>query len=631
MRQTESNLSPYAGCVMCAALLSFLALPLGAQTGAAGATGLKIRTETRLVLVDAVVTAKQDEPVGGLTAKDFHVFEDGREQPITAFQMHSGPAAAGVSQIQHVVLLFDARSSDDSMRIAQAARKFAADNAGPNRLISVAYYDAGRITVVTQFTADVGELQRALVVWPATSRVSEESDDPQGLVRAHAFSQFARDLAKVPGHKVVALFVGRAMRFGSEGRQSQVADAMHQIREGSGDVLTDADGMQLEFRKADASVYTVEGQSGARAPGWALALAEKTGGGELSRANAAAAAFALLAREQDQAYTLGYVPADSPQGSCHKLKVTVDRPDLKVRGRDLYCNVPEVAPPAARTPETKLETLAPGAANVAASASLPFFYEPGGVARVNLALEIPAPVFHPAPVSGRLQASLEVLGLTYDAAGGVVARFSDTAKYSFDDRRQFDEFARQPLYYEHEFRVAPGDYKFKLTFLTAKDRFGAIEIPLAIDPLDPAELALSPIALGWDARPISPEAAQAEADAGKRPLVFQGKRITLSATGRLSKTGAAEACFEIYQPPADGAAPAKLTMRARVFDAPGTAQKWDSGDVDLSGLASAAGGAIPVAVKLPVATLEPGAYRAKITVTDADGNEASQSVQFQVE
>jgi hypothetical protein len=72
-------------------------------------------------------------------------------------------------------------------------------------------------------------------------------------------------------------------------------------------------------------------------------------------------------------------------------------------------------------------------------------------------------------------------------------------------------------------------------------------------------------------------------------------------------------------------------MRARVFDAPGTAQKWDSGDVDLSGLASAAGGAIPVAVKLPVATLEPGAYRAKITVTDADGNEASQSVQFQVE
>ena len=626
MRQTQSNLSLHAGRLEYAAVLLLLALPLGAQTGAPGASDLKIKTETRLVLVDAVVTGKQDEPVGDLTAKDFHIFEDGKEQPITAFQTHSGPATAGVSQIRHVVLLFDGRSTDDSMRIAQAARKFVADNAGPNRLMSVAYYDAGRIAVVTQFTADVGQLQRALIAWPGTNRVSEESDDPQGLVRAHAFSQFARDLAKVPDHKVVALFVGRAMRFGSERGQSQVSDAMQQIREGSGDVLTDAKGMQLEFRKADASVYTVEGQSGARAPGWALTLAEKTGGGELSRANDAAGVFALLAREQDQAYTLGYVPADSKEGSCHKLKVTVDRPQVKVRGRDLYCNVPEVALGAARTPEAKLEILAPEAANITASVSLPFFYEASGVARVNLVLEIPAPVFEPAQVSGRLQASMEVLGLTYDAAGGVVARFGDTAKYSFDDRRQFDEFVRQPLDYEHEFRVAPGNYKFKLTFRAAKDRFGAIELPLAIDPLDPAELAISPIALGQDARPISPEAAQAEADAGKHPLVFQGKRITLSATGRLSRSGAAEACFEVYQPPADGAAPAKLTMRARLFDAPGIQQKWDSGDVDLSGLASAAGGAIPVAVKLPIATLEPGAYRAKITVTDSDGNEASQSV-----
>jgi hypothetical protein len=498
--------------------------------------------------------------------------------------------------------------------------------------MSVAYYYSGRMAVVTQFTADVGELQRALVAWPGTSRISEEGDDPQGLVRAHAFSQFARDLAKLPGHKVVALFVGRAMRFGSEGRQSQVSDAMHQIREGSGDALTDPEGMQLEFRKADASVYTVEGQSGARAPGWALTLAEKTGGGELSRGNDAVGAFALLAREQDQAYTLGYVPADSPAGSCHKLKVTIDQPHVKVRGRDLYCNVPEVALTAAAQPqETKLEILAPQAANIAASASLAFFYQAGGVARVKLALEIPAPVFDPAQVSGKLQASMDVLGLTYDSAGGVVARFSDRAKYSFDDRQQFDQFARQSLHYEYQYSVAPGTYKFKLIFRTAKDRFGVIEIPLAIDPIDPEGLAISPIALSRDVQPISPEAAQAEADAGKNPLVFQGKRITLSATDRLSKTGTAEAYFEIYQPPAGDAAPAKLAMRVHLFDAPGIQQKWDSGDVDLSGVARTAGGAIPVAVKLPVATLEPGAYRAKITVTDADGNEASQSVQFHVE
>jgi hypothetical protein len=670
MKQSQSTLSLYAGRVMYAALPLFLCVPLAAQTGETGGSGdLKIKAESRLVLVDAVVTARKDEPVANLTAKDFHVFEDGKEQPITAFQTHTGTPTGGIGRIQHFVLLFDGRSTDDPRWIEEAAAKFVADNAGPDRLIAVAYYDGGCMAMATQFTADVAQLQKALSDWPNTRRCPL-APDPLGEQRGLNYSQLARNLAQVPGHKVVALFFARTSRqasaadqgagapagmggptgmagtggsgglagmgsgtgIGPGARQPSQDPGLAQTENAGASVLADPKGMQLEFRKADTSVYAVEGQSGARAPGWALTLAEKTGGRELSRGNDVVAAFALLAHEQDQAYTLGYVPADSPEGSCHALKITVDQPKVKVRGRDLYCNFPEVLLAAAKPAEVALESLAtaPIAANTPASLALPYFYE-GNAARIHLALEIPSPALEPTAMLGKLQASMDVVGLVYNADGSVAARFTDTAKFPFDNRQQFDDFVRQPLRYSHQLRVAPGNYKFKLVFRCAKDRIGVVEVPLVVDLFDPAQLAMSSIALSRDVQPISLAAAQAEFDAGKRPLIFHGKRFAVAGNAVFSKAGIGEAYFEVYEPPAKGTDPLKLTMRLRLFDAPTNQQNADSGDVDLTALFKPGDRAVPVGLKLPVAILAAGAYRAEITVKDSAGGEVSRSVQFRVE
>ena len=45
-------------------------------------SGAVIRAETRLVLVDAVVTDKKGDYVHDLTIKDFKVWEDNKEQNI---------------------------------------------------------------------------------------------------------------------------------------------------------------------------------------------------------------------------------------------------------------------------------------------------------------------------------------------------------------------------------------------------------------------------------------------------------------------------------------------------------------------------------------------------------------------
>ena len=651
MKTSESQLSRYGSRAMYAAALSFLFVPLLAQTGgsaAPGAANLQLKAEARLVLVDAVVTGKKDEPIHGLTEKDFRIFEDGKEQTITGFQTHTGPATPGISQQQHFLLLFDGRpnrneSADDQKWIQQAAARFVADNAGPNRLMSVAYYTPGCMTVAAQFTTDIGQLQKSLGVWPNVTRCGHVPD-PYGDIRAHSYSQLAKDLAQVPGHKVVALFAAHVPAPPSAASQKPQAPPrivsqknQRPSRRSStlerNATLSDPKGMQLEFRKADVSVYPVEGQVGAKSPGWALSLADATGGHELNRGNDVVAVFDVLAREQDESYTLAYVPKDSPEGSCHPLKITVDRSDAKVRGRNLYCNVRDAALASASPLENELANLAasPNAGNIAASASAPFFYEAGGAVRVDMTIEIPSPALDPTETNGKLHASMDVLGLAYNMGGAVAARFSDTVKFDFENRQQFDDFLRRPLRYEHQLRIAPGNYKFKLIFRTAKGRFGVVETPLAVEPFDAEQLSLSAIALSRDVQPISQEALQEETEQGKKPLIFRGNRITVAGSDVLSKAGVAEAYFEIYEPPASGAEPLQLTMHLRLLDAQSDEQKWDSGDVDLSALAKSGNPVIPVALRLPVATLPPGTYHAELTVKDSAEGEAARSIQFRVE
>ncbi len=60
------------------------------KAGAVPDSGAVIRSETRVVLVDAVVTNKKGEYVHDLTAKDFKVWEDNKEQTIKQLLLRSG-------------------------------------------------------------------------------------------------------------------------------------------------------------------------------------------------------------------------------------------------------------------------------------------------------------------------------------------------------------------------------------------------------------------------------------------------------------------------------------------------------------------------------------------------------------
>ena len=73
---------------VCAVLVEMLAcgMCLWAQSLGQAVPAPTVRVNTRLVLVDVVVTDKQSKPVSGLKAEDFTVEEKGKKQKVTFFQ-----------------------------------------------------------------------------------------------------------------------------------------------------------------------------------------------------------------------------------------------------------------------------------------------------------------------------------------------------------------------------------------------------------------------------------------------------------------------------------------------------------------------------------------------------------------
>src|ERR1700722_13191597 len=130
------------------------------QTGAP-TEPVVLRAETRLVLVDTVVTDKKGSYVSDLAQKDFKVWEDGKEQMLSSFSYED--SSDSHSQPHYMVLFFDNSTMDfsDQIKARDAAAKFIDANAGPGRLIAIADF-GGTVRISQNFTADAQRLKQVV-------------------------------------------------------------------------------------------------------------------------------------------------------------------------------------------------------------------------------------------------------------------------------------------------------------------------------------------------------------------------------------------------------------------------------------------------------------------------------------
>jgi len=196
-------------------------------------SGAMIKKESKLVLVDSVVTDKKGNYVRDLKQNDFKVFEDSKEQQVSTFSTGADVAIQANGQRRYLILFFDnsTMGPPEQIQARGAAAKFIAANSGPDRLMAVVDF-GGSLRIVQNFTANPDVLRAAV------SGVKGSSVDPNapsqttsitvastglpsfGSSLGNAEADFgarsmllavrslAKNLRTVPGRKMVVLFSG---------------------------------------------------------------------------------------------------------------------------------------------------------------------------------------------------------------------------------------------------------------------------------------------------------------------------------------------------------------------------------------------------------------------------------------
>jgi len=215
----------------------------------------------------------------------------------------------------------------------------------------------------------------------------------------------------------------------------------------------------------------------------------------------------------------------------------------------------------------------------------------------------------------------------------VAARFSDAVNLDFENKKEVEEFAKQPFPYENQFDLASGQYTLKVVFSSGGQGFGKIEVPLSIDPYDGKGLSLSSMALSKDVRRVSDLATGLDAALmeDRTLLITNGMEIVPAAVYHFKKTDIAAIYAEVYEPLLVNADHPQVAIELKVVDKAG-AQKFDTGLQNAQRFMKAGSPVIALGLKLPIAQLDPGTYQVALQAVDSAGNKSQpRTADFEVE
>ena len=336
-----------------------LLLSLVAATLVAAGTGAqqppRFRAGIDVIQIDVAVLDGQRRPVTGLTADDFIVLEDGKPQPIVAFQELSAPDPDGslVPWMREVapdvrtnsadghrvfVIVIDDASIGDNVlslrtldNMKAIARAFV-ERMGP--LDQTSIVQTGDNSHAQEFTSDRAALLRVI------DRV-HLIGIPPGLGMIYSpdvVRRVAESLVEVSHRRKALIYIGSGLRMGVDNQTAQV---------GSPDPLGGAQGQAAQImrnaiehaQRANVSIYTlnprgldVDADSTAANERNVIddtlhAVANATGGFAVTNTNSFSAQVGQILRETGSYFLLGFQSAYT-DGKFRRISVKVDRPGL---------------------------------------------------------------------------------------------------------------------------------------------------------------------------------------------------------------------------------------------------------------------------------------------------------------
>jgi VWFA-related protein len=728
-----------------------------------------IKSESRVVRVDAIVTDKKGNYIKDLSANDFRVYEDNKQQEITNFSFGEDSSSPGSTGKHYLVLFFDNSTMDpsDQLQARAAAAKFIDANADPDHVMAV-YEFGGSLQLAQNFTSNADRLRQSVAGIKASS-VSPNTPAPitsTGMTMPPSFANpeadfgaytlllairsLAKNLGGIPGRKSLILFTagfdltperqseltatidacnkanvaiypldvrglagpmtgapsGALLRlpndaaarlvFALGAQESEESNSRPRLLLASYRVPPDSQPAELQKPggggggnpggggtspggggggKGGSGGSSGTGGSGGGKGGTGgsgstggsgggkggtggsgggvgrqpygnpnytqpraiippvpssasvnqqvlYALAEGTGGFPILNTNDLLAGLEKIAREQGEYYLLGYAPIDSPEGSCHTLRVKVERGGTNVRARSGYCNVRPTDLLAGKPIEKELETRAFSSSAGSAGGSLEasFFYTSPNEARVNLAMEIPSASLDFTKIKGKYHAEVNVLGIAYRPDSSIGARFSDAVILDLE-KDEWKQFTQSPMRYQSQFPIAPGQYQLTIVLSGGGQNFGKYATPLVIDAFDGKTFSLSGVALSNQLQRVSDLGSGLDAEllADRTPLLVRGLEIVPSGSNRFKKTDQVVLYAQVYDPRMADQNPPAVHVAYRVVDQKTGKVVLSTGAIDGSRFAEKGKPVIPVALKVPLENVPPGTYRIELQAADMGG------------
>jgi VWFA-related protein len=376
-------------------------LALGAQVTATPQGGFTLKTNADLVLTNVVVRdAKTGELVKDLKQSDFKIYENGKEQQISAFDFESvdmaaplneatvsglaaGPAANGNKAVvatpdqlrnhRLIVMFFDLTSMqledlERSVDAAQAFLKTKMESADLVALVSL----GDTLNVDQDFTADKNALINEVGAYngtqgqgfaeganantnqveDATSYTPDEGEynDLNTDRELFALRAIAQSLAKINEKKSLLYFSGGISRDGIENEASLRAAINAAVRSDLAIYSVDTRGLQAVGPLGDASTGSLRGQGAFNGSGLLnnmnqnfntqevmATLASDTGGKAFLDSNDFAPAFAQVQKDTSAYYSVGFQSSNPARdGKYRKLTIKVGRPGIKLDYRPGY-------------------------------------------------------------------------------------------------------------------------------------------------------------------------------------------------------------------------------------------------------------------------------------------------------
>ena len=357
------------------------------------------------------------------------------------------------------------------------------------------------------------------------------------------------------------------------------------------------------------------------------ALADGTGGFTIFNTNDLFGGLQRIASEQNEFYLLGYVPAESPEGSCHTLKVKMNRGGTVVRARSGYCNArqPNIldGTPTEKQLEMRAQESQGGGLHPAFQA--PYFYTGPNVARVNLAMAIPQETFKFDKDKGKYHSSLNVLGIAYRDDGTIAAKFSDQVKLDLE-KDDWKEFTKNPYHYQNQFDAVPGHYKMTVVLTAGSDTYGKSSWPLDIDAYDGKQFAIGGIALTNNAQRVEQLASSADFDSvlleDRTPLVVKGLQIVPTAVSRFKRSDKVVMYTEVYDSLLTSDKPPRVAIGYKIHERATDKEVFFTGSVPADEFLQKGSPVVPIGMLVAVKNLAPGSYRLIFMAIDAAGGKA---------